>query len=48
MRDAAERLAWAASAERKMAEDDNLPAIVTAVCGEGSIDDRWTKFVMVM
>jgi hypothetical protein len=32
MRDAAERLAWAASAERKMAEDDNLPAIVDAVC----------------
>lgn len=43
MRDAAERLAWAASAERKMAEDDNLPAIVTAVCGEGSIDDRWDE-----
>ena len=32
MRDAAERLIWTASAERKMAEDDNLPAIVDAVC----------------
>ena len=28
MSDAAERLAWAASAERKMAEEDNRPAIV--------------------
>lgn len=48
MRDAAERLAWAASAERKMAEDDNLPAIVTAVCGEGSIDDRWDEVRTIM
>jgi hypothetical protein len=30
MSDAAERLAWAASAERKITEEDNRPAIVDA------------------